>query len=266
MRRRAGTSTVARGPSFDALLRQARTWPPEHPAWTYDRKLAGRELASRLGLRVPELLSGPGTLRELTPPGQAAVLKPDAGSTGRGVFLLVPDGADYRLADGTVAAWDRVVALARKATRAAATARLHSRVQPPWLVEAAVADHPVVTYRCFTFACGVELVLGGFNPTVAGGDRLLNAWDPTAGWRQTRPLATTRARVDTSITPPRFGAQMLEAACRVREAVGVPFLRVDFYEDDHGPLFGEITPVPTWGSNRHTPQWDRRLGAAWVSS
>jgi len=253
--------------SFDRQLRAARRWPVDHPAWAYDRKLAGRALAASLGLRVPELLSGPGDLDTLRPPTRPAALKPDAGSGGHGVLLLRPDQEGWRLPDGVVLDWVGVLDRARQAQQRRAAARLHDRIAGPWMVEeSATADgSPPVSYRVWTFRGGVELVTAGCNPNVAGGDKRVHAWDPRDGWAPVRPWLPNAKVVDPSLPPPRHGGEMVDAAGKVLAAVGVPFLRVDFYDGPFGPLFGEITPVPTWARTRHTPYWDQRMGAAWTS-
>lgn len=257
-------------PSFDRLLRQARRWPADHPAWRYDRKLAGRALAESLGIRVPVLLSGPGFLATLEPPdpGLPAVLKPDAGSTGRGVLLLAPTAGGWRLPGGTVLAWPAVLDLARQAMAGNERRRVHDQIHGPWFVEASATPDasPPISYRLHTMRYGVELVTAGHNPGVVGGDKRVNAWDPADRWRQVHPWARTKATVDTSLPRPVHGEAMIDAARRYLAAVGSTYMRVDFYEDAAGLLFAEQTPVPTWGKTRHTLEWDRRMGAAWLRS
>lgn len=251
--------------SIDAELRAARSWPDDHPAWAYDRKLAGRALAQRLGIRVPALLSGPGELEDLTPPEVPAVLKPDAGSVGYGVLLLRPNRGRYTTPDGVLRSWSGVLDAARLAQAHRRSARPHDQIDGPWFVEAAVTPDafPPVTYRLWTFRGGVKLVTAGYNPGVAGGDKRVHAWDPCDGWRPVNPWAETRKIIDPGLPLPVHGDEMLAAARRVLAAVGVPFLRIDVYDTADGPVFGEITPVPTWAHIRHTPEWDQRMGAAW---
>lgn len=252
-------------PSFDRLLRQARRWPPDHPAWAHDRKLAGRGLAERLGIRVPTLLSGPGDLTDLAPPEVPAALKPDSGAVGRAVLLLAPVTGGWRLPDGSVHTWPQVLDRARQAAVGNERRRLHDRIVGPWFLEESVTPDgmPPVSYRLHTFRGGVELVTAGANPGVQGGDKLVNAWDPRNGWRQLHPWARTKATVDRSLLPPVHGDAMIAAARQYLAAVGTEYLRLDFYEDAAGLLLGEQTPVPTWGRTRHVPEWDQRMGAAW---
>ena len=47
-------------------------------------------------------------------------------------------------------------------------------------------------------------------------------------------------------------------------AEGIPFVRIDFYEVDEKPYFGEITFFPGSGFEEFTPEeWDDKLGK-WI--
>lgn len=54
-----------------------------------------------------------------------------------------------------------------------------------------------------------------------------------------------------------------EAASKVARHVPTPFVRVDLYEAQDGPVFGEITPIPAGGTSQFVPEWDERLGRLW---
>lgn len=67
------------------------------------------------------------------------------------------------------------------------------------------------------------------------------------------------------VAPPRNLTAMIEAA----ETLAAPFgfARVDFYEVDERPLFGEITFYPSAGYDvDHSLDFDRALGALWQLS
>lgn len=64
---------------------------------------------------------------------------------------------------------------------------------------------------------------------------------------------------DEAIDRPKSLSQMKSAAERLSE--GIPFVRVDFYEVDGTPIFGEMTFYPGGGFEEFTPEiWDMRLG------
>lgn len=47
-------------------------------------------------------------------------------------------------------------------------------------------------------------------------------------------------------------------------ATGFPFVRVDLYAGENGPLFGEMTFAPGAGLSKFFPaEYDFRLGALW---
>ena len=56
--------------------------------------------------------------------------------------------------------------------------------------------------------------------------------------------------------------KMIELAEKLSE--GYPFLRVDFYEINNRPLFGELTFFPGNGFEEFSPiEWDFKLGE-WI--
>ena len=61
------------------------------------------------------------------------------------------------------------------------------------------------------------------------------------------------------IPKPDSYEEMVHLAERLAE--GIPFVRVDFYEIDNRPYFGEMTLYPGSGFEEFTPpEWDRVLG------
>lgn len=63
----------------------------------------------------------------------------------------------------------------------------------------------------------------------------------------------------TSIEKPIFFEEMVEASLRL--AKDLPFVRVDFYENDRNFYFGEMTLYPGSGFEEFSPEiWDYKLG------
>lgn len=61
------------------------------------------------------------------------------------------------------------------------------------------------------------------------------------------------------IEKPKSYEKMIELAEKLAE--GIPFVRVDFYEVNEQPLFGELTFYPGAGFEEFSPpEWDRKLG------
>ena len=56
---------------------------------------------------------------------------------------------------------------------------------------------------------------------------------------------------------------MIELAEKLSD--GMPFVRIDFYENDNKILFGEMTFYPGSGMEEFTPEeWDYTLGS-WIN-
>lgn len=249
--------------SFQELLERAiASRGRDHPVWDHNSKMAGRALAERLGVRVPELIDGPASVEVLTPPtDRGFVLKPVTGSTARGVFCLVPADGRYReLLSGRRMSWGRVKIEAYAAKRASFDFAA-DRVRHPWILEALI-----------------------------GGDRLVDDWkayciggEPVL-WRQIRRSRTVAVKwwtedftdageitehwtYDATLEPPSDPASMVVSARAIAREVAGPFVRVDLY-DDGGAVFGEITPHPAGGkrSHRFAPEVDEALGERWLAA
>ena len=74
---------------------------------------------------------------------------------------------------------------------------------------------------------------------------------------------TTKYPIDSrEITRPHSLERMLAAAARL--AGNIPFVRVDFYEIDNAPRFGEMTFFPGAGFEHFIPEeYDRKIGDLW---
>ena len=70
-------------------------------------------------------------------------------------------------------------------------------------------------------------------------------------------------RLMMPLDPPKNPEALIQAAETIAAAVPGPSLRVDFFEDDKGPIFGELTPFSSAGRNRFSPAWEQRLGTMW---
>lgn len=265
-------------PSFYALypsIMRQRAWllrdhGLRHPIWEADLKMAGRSLATSLGIRVPKLLSGPAPPDRLEEPdADRFVVKPNQGWSGKGVYALIRDGDGlWSVLDNAAINWDEVRGeLAAKQKELAALARARGS---PWSHEAHVeelvpSDQPdrvlAFDWKCYCIGGRVEVVV-----QKDAGDR--------RGWSATRlkvwsseladlgPVLENRQdRYDPSLPPPAHPQDLREAAERLAQALPGPFVRVDLYDGPEGVVFGEITPQPGI-VHRFTPDIDRRLGEA----
>jgi hypothetical protein len=80
-------------------------------------------------------------------------------------------------------------------------------------------------------------------------------------WRRL-PFALQYPLETRDVPCPSSLPEMIRAAETIVE--DLPFVRVDFYEIDGRPLFGEMTFFPASGWQRFSPpEWDARIGALW---
>lgn len=79
---------------------------------------------------------------------------------------------------------------------------------------------------------------------------------------QPQSFGLAYSRIDGEIPPPRHFARMIELAEIL--SAGFPFVRIDFYDLEAGPMFGEMTFAPGAGFERFAPaSADRLLGDWW---
>lgn len=84
-------------------------------------------------------------------------------------------------------------------------------------------------------------------------------WD--RDWNDLGPIKFVD-RLDPTLPPPRDPEAMLELAERVSRLIGRPFIRIDLFESDRGPLLGEFTPAPG-PPEIFSPEADAILGRHW---
>lgn len=232
------------------------------PVWRHNAKLDGRRLAQSLGIRVPDLLDV-APIAQLAQPDRTACLKPNRGCAGAGVHLLAPAPGGYRnLLTGEHHTWAQVVERAER-TEGKPNPNPHETVAGPWLLETAVLpDRPPYDWKAFTIGGRVAFIMQMQRQPVDG--RLVTT---QCGWTPDGERVDVWEKpaypVDLELPPPRFLRALIDTAEQVAEQIAGPFVRVDMYEDEHGPIFGEITPHPADGRPVYRREWDRKLGAMW---
>lgn len=253
--------------SFNALLEWVMaTRQPGDPVWRYNSKTAGRDLAARAGLRVPKLLAGSKSIRDITPPAGAFVVKPVNGSSSRGVLPLVRDGDGFlNMFTGETKPWGlwAVDALASKGSSGGHP----DEVRNPWIVEEAILGPAGLAYDWKFWVIGGEpLIAWQCDHNMGNGrSRAVKWWTPE--WDDAGDAAPHRVlHLDPELPAPTHPDELLAAAAAVGREVESPFIRVDLYEDTNGPVFGEITPHPFGGTIPFGKKWDRILGEAWLAA
>lgn len=239
---------------------QMRSLGIKEPVFEVNAKDDAHAWATRLGLRTPRLLgtfAGPtdvpwGTLPDLV------VVKPVRGSTSHGVYLLARRGNSWKdIRTGELLP-------VRQITNSLQALAGRDEISSAVLVEELVSDPrrpglPPIDYKITTFFGQV----GWIEVKVTGPDIAA----PHGNWRNFDANWNDLGSVmgdpmDRSLGVPAHADALLDTARLVSASVPRPFLRVDLYEDELGPVFGEITPDP--GGNPHIlPEVDRMLGRMW---
>lgn len=229
------------------------------PVFDVNSKLESRAWAERLEVRHAALLAraeGAPQLPWSSLP-ERFVVKPVRGAGSSGVHLLRRDGD--QLHDLRADVPTTVGAVVEDLARLAADGKISSDL----LVEELVLDPQrphggPVDWKFSTFFGRVGVV----EAKVAGPDgeprwRLYDAgWqDLGNGWLDAHVLAD-------GLQPPAHPDELLEMARRISASVPRPFVRIDLYDSEDGPVFGEITPEPG-GPEGFRPDVDEMLGRLW---
>jgi hypothetical protein len=235
----------------------------DFPVWKYDDKLAGRRFAEELGLRVPKLYAV-GSLEECVAEARrrgSTVIKPLQRHSSQGVVVLTPCGTDF---------YDHI------RRREVSASQLE-----PYVLSCQVGHEDVLMAEEVIFRSGNSEMLsiewkmycfGGHVGFMVEGDRASDKRGRRIFQFRLRDFSAVKApwvrgyhRVLT-MPDPQFPEDLIELAETYATATGVDFVRVDLYEDDRGPVFGEITPQPSAGYihiNYLGRELDRQLGQMW---
>jgi FtsZ-binding cell division protein ZapB len=260
---------------YESMKRQRDYLTDPHPIWSVNSKVAGRSLATSLGVPVPRLLAGPIPLERLEEPdAERFVVKRNKGADRKGLHALVRDGDRlWSVLDHRATSWDEV----RGALAALIDAK---RTSSEVLVEELLrSGHPErvlpFDWKCYCIGGRVELVMQrDIRDQRYAPGRRFKFWSPP-GPTHCWPLSTEgtdlvelgpvrhQDRYDTSLPAPSHPQELIQVAERVAGALPGPFVRVDLYDCPETVVFGEITPHPGRpGTQRFTPDLDRRLGVA----
>jgi hypothetical protein len=236
----------------------------KEPVFTVNAKDAAHAWARRLGVRTPELVGVFDDAAEIPWASlpDRVVLKPTRGTTSTGVYLL----------ERTTSGWEDLYRN-RSTTSEALTHELHAlahsgAISRSMLVEQLILDprfpkQPPIDYKVHTFYGTVGLIECKSHGVDGDGNPVgfFYGFDPD--WR---PIGGGNpfheASVDPLIPPPVHPDELLAVARKVSASVPRPYLRVDLFEDESGPVFGELTPEPG-GALFLRGDLDRHLGELW---
>lgn len=245
----------------------------DDPVWADNDKVLNRELGELAGLKVPDLLQGPCSLKAMTEPDSSAVIKPVTGCSTKGIVPLLKNESGFvNLFTGKKTTWASATAEALAEKHTPRNLRLLERGHPdavrsPWILEELVTRTGKLSYdwKAYCFGGRVEAII-----------QILR--DPRQKYKKIKwwgrdwePLGDIQPTVRTTPHTPKLPMPddpngLIEAFESVAFLVDSPFIRVDLYESDSGIVFGETTPFPTGGTSRFNAEWDARLGEAWFNA
>jgi hypothetical protein len=216
----------------------------DFPVWKYDDKLAGRRLADELGLRVPELYAV-GVLEECVAETRrrgSAVIKPLQRHSAQGVLVLTPRGDNF---------FDHIRRKEVSASQLEAYVRSCQLGHEDVLIAEEIIFRPGSTrlpsieWKMYCF--------GGVVGFIVEADRGSHKRDRRVLQLRYRDFSSFRApwvrgyRKVFSMPNAVHPDGLIEYAETYATATATDFVRVDLYEDDRGPVFGELTPHPAAG-------------------
>lgn len=237
----------------EKVLATKLTWRSPMMPILADKVLVKEIVARRLGADwvTPSLFSGP----RLPPRGQRdwplpLVIKTNHGC-GYNVFVKDEGDRDWDAIEPRIQRWLSERYAAHDAEW------LYGEIVPQVLVEPMIGGSiPSTEYKLFCFAGRVEFIevhlRRGDVRECANMDR---AWN-------LHPFTLLMPRATTPPPRPRSLEEMIRGAEVLAE--GFPFVRIDLYEVDGRPRFGEVTFYPASGHIRpDPPEYDRIYGDLW---
>ena len=233
--------------------------------WRHNDKSKGYAFAAGAGLQVPREIAASVAFADLEwsdLPDRFAV-KPHQGANNRGVFLLVrvDDGRFRDLMDGHVKTVDEVTETYGRLAEA-------GRVSARCAIEELLAPAPELAGQ-IDIPDDLKVYCFYDRPVLAMQRRMHGTADRSAWtfrfWsRDGVDMGAVKYpdRCDSDLECPRGLNEVFEAAAVMGRELAVPFCRLDFFDPDRGPVFGELSPHPGPPEVWDEPT-DELLGAAW---
>ena len=252
---------------FTSYIHERMNGREPNTPWMSKSQMAA--FATQVGCRVPVTLAIYDDARDLifeTLP-ERFVIKPTEWWSMRGVMVLTRDGDRY---------YDRLHKRLMTADEIRAEERRH---QTEWqlndrpcniLVEEIVTDEAgpdliPFDYKCYTFNGDVRFI-GQFdrNGNLPKAAFYYDDFSPMRPEQFMEPEINGIERGHHRL--PKCWCGILDTASKVSLALKTPFISVDIYASDRGPVVGELTPTPGGpyhGMWRFQQWFDEELGRAW---
>ncbi|GAA3287765.1 ATP-grasp fold amidoligase family protein [Nesterenkonia halobia] len=272
--RRKDFETRLRHPSFRTRLSASlaalslsrdRSWHDSSTQAQLTVKLRNYALAQSHGIAVPTVHAvwdSPEAVDLSGIDAERLVLKADRGHSGRAVIPLERDADGWHTLDGAETLVD-----GRPTSQM--IDRLRSGGAGPYFAEQFLASETgetlpadIKVYTCYGEILQVLVMqTDGVDAHERGAftRRYFDADGESLG------RVLPRVTLSSDMPRPEPWEELLDAARRLSVAVGRPFVRVDLYTTDRGPVLGELTPTPG-GIQLYRLDHDLAMGAAWADA
>ena len=242
---------------FMAQESESRRLGLTSPAWMLDQKIDAYRFIDRIGVRRPksDLETHRLSRAPITPP---TVLKPRRSTGSRGCYLITSPQSIVHVRDG--ASFQSLDEMKEHAHTLMAPSRENARPLPDrWMVEELILeDHAAGTpARDLKFFCFYGEVVLYLEVRRHGGKSEYSFRTP-----DNRPVAPGNWNYEY-FEGQGASTEEMDLARQISLEIPHPFCRIDMLKSEDGLVFGEFTPRPG-GYNRFSPEWDRRMGEAWV--
>jgi len=224
-------------------------------------KLNSHKLAGAAGVKTCKLLDGPISVDRLRLDeyGSDFVIKPDWGSSSRGVLLLHRLSQDkyLNLADGTEMRAKDIANKLTEGIKNASKGRADDLIVEESLIN---GEKRPIEWKVYTFYGQIGLIMA-IDPNVHHGEHY-KAKFYSPNWQYLGPDILKDREIDGSIGLPKHPEMLLEAAKAISLQVPTGFMRVDLFEGPEGPMLGEVCLIP--GLDQYFRNgYDRKLGQMW---
>lgn len=239
-----------------------RAYGIRDPIWDINDKLKAYGFADRHGVARPSLFGSYSSIDAIVwdELPDSFVLKSRFGSSNRGVKTLVRDGADSFLDLLRDRLWT-VDEIRRHQAELEANGQASIAMFSEELVwkvdrQKVLADD----WKLYCFYGRVGLTMQ--RDLMGSGD--MDDWRFKFWGRSWQDLGPVKFvdRQDSSLVGPRDGDAMVAVAERLSRIIRRPFIRIDMFESDRGPILGEFTPAPG-PPEVFAPEIDEMLGRLW---
>jgi hypothetical protein len=179
------------------------------------------------------------------------VLKANQGSGNRNCFVRSPSAIDWPSIEIMTERWMRK-------PHGGTSEWAYTQIEPQLLVEPMLSEN-ITDYKMMVFRGRVEYMRVHLDRV---NDHRIHFYDRE--WRKQPLCLKGYSNKGDPIAPPRSLGRMIDAAEKLLAAYPFPYARIDFYDVDGSPKFGEFTLYSDGGFKPFLPEeFERQAGDLW---